>query len=1060
MKLSLLTIVLLLGTTAAFAQKVTVSGSVIDANTNETLPNTSVVLLNTDSVMVTGVSSDMDGNFKLPSVKAGQYILKVSFVGYQTIFKNLTLTKSDKNHNVGTLIMKDNARLLKEAEVTAQLAKVEVVADTFMYNSDAYKLPEGSMLEDLVRQLPGAVVNEDGSITINGKTISKILVKGKEFFGNDKDMALKNISTKMINKIKAYDKKSDYSRITGIDDGEEETVLDLTVKRGMGEGWMLNVDVAGGSARKDQLPVNIYDSNWPDMLYSGNVNLSRFTDQLQFMVIGSRNNTNNGSGRWGGFGGGSGVTTTTMAGLNVTWTNGKTREDAGYFEMGGNVRYNSREAEGLSVSNSETFLSSTSSSFRNSSNWSDNKSWNLNADMRLEWKLDSLTTMIARPSYSHSQNNNEGGSTSVTFNDDPYKVTDNPLLDYTKDDLFNIDGNETRTNSNVSNSRNKGNSDNGSLNIQLNRRLQTPGRNISLDVNGNINQSDNRNLNISRIMYYQDQRTQNQDRYTLSPSKSWSIQSRASYTEPLTRNLNLQLSYQYQRRFSDNDRDMYNMDELIGQKLMRQGIGGDQDEVEVDENMVQSMLYGLFASGNANENELNNLLVSNGIDWQSFTRDANNSQYATYKENNHNAQVTFRYTKKFENEQELRFNAGMSFQPQHTLMNYQKGKVDTTVTRTTYNWAPRINLRWKISKVSQFRVNYNPRMSQPSMTQLMEVTDDSNPLNINTGNAGLRSSWNNNMFAEYNGYRDSSQTSWAIRAGWGNTKNAITSATVYDSNTGASYVRPMNIDGNWNMWSNITINSALDEKKYWNLSNNVWLNYNYRLGYLSSKENGVVLDPNLIRDADGHINMNYIFSQVDWDKFKSNTKTLGVGDYLRLNYRRSFGDDWSIDFGVNGSFNYNRTISSANTNNNINSWTFNYGGSANIMFPWSVTFNTTITQQSRRGYQDKSMNTNELLWNATLQKSFLKGKAATISVEWNDILHQRSNVSRAISEFSRTDNYSNNINSYFMVHFIYRLNLMGNKEARSAGGGGFGGPGGPGGFGGGGFGGGRPGGRF
>lgn len=1046
----------------ALAQKITVSGQVKDGSANDILPGATVVLLKTDSTQVTGASSDMNGKFKLPSVKEGKYILKASFIGYKSYTRNVTLTKDNKNFDAGTITLEDNAKLLKEAEVTAQLAKVEVKADTFMYNADAYKLPEGSTLEALVRQLPGAEIGDDGTLKINGKTVSKILVKGKEFFGNDKDMAMKNLPTKMINKIKAYDKKSDYSRITGIDDGEEETVLDLTVKRGMGEGWMLNVDLAAGDARKDEMPGKGNSIKFPKPLYSGNINLSRFTDNLQFMVIASRNNTNNGSGRWGGFGGGSGVTTTTMSGLNVTWTNGRQRDDAKYLELGGNVRYNSREAEGLSLSNSETFLGQNSSSFSNSRNWSNNKSWNVNADMRLEWKADSLTTLIFRPSYSHSQNNNHGTGKSVTFNDDPYAKMENPLESYNKKDEFdNYLYNDILVNSNVNESRSKGRSDNGSMNMQLNRRLGKPGRNITLDVNGNISESDNRSLNISEIIRYKENNVLNQNRYTLSPSKSWAVQSRVSFTEPLTDNLNLQVSYQYQRRYSNNDRSMFNMENLIGQSLTQKGIDLYENSTVTDA-VLQSILYGLFAEGSSAHAELDNLLsITDGKDWQTFTKDANNSQYATYKENNHNAQLMFRYTKLFENQQELRFNLGMNMQPQITMMHYVKGQT-YNVTRTTYNWAPRVNMRWKISKVSQFRINYNPRMSQPSMTQLMEVTDDSNPLNVNTGNAGLRSSWNNNMFAEYNGYRDSSrvsrffnQSSWYLRGGYGNTRNSIASATIYDSETGARYVRPMNINGNWNMWANVNINTALGKMKYWNFSNNTYVNYNYRLGYLSSKENGVVITPDMYDN--GRINMDKLFSSVDLSKFESATRTLGVGDWMRLNYRRTFGDNWSVDFGANGGLNYNHTTSSAQTGNNINSWSFNYGGNANIMFPWGITFNTNITEQCRRGYQDKSMNTNELLWNATLQKSFLKNKAATISVEWNDILHQRSNVSRAISEFARTDTYTNNINSYFMVHFIYRLNLMGNKEARAAGGGGFGGPGGPGGRPGG-QGGGRPGG--
>ena len=1048
-------LLLMLFGSVASAQKNNLTGIVKDGEMDDVLPGATVVLLNPkDSTQITGAATGQNGKFTLAS-KKGKFILKVSYVGYRSVFQNIEVSKSA---DLGTITLFDDAKLMKEAEVTAQLAQVEMKADTFMYNADAYKLPEGSTLEELVRKLPGAELGEDGTLKINGKTVSKILVKGKEFFGDDKDMTLKNLPSKMIKKIKAYDKKSDYSRITGIDDGEEETVLDLSVKKGMGEGWVVNVDVAAGNARQDKIPGERSQIEFPKPLYSGNFNASRFTDNLQFMFIASRNNTNNGSGRWGGFWGGSGVTTTTMSGLNVTWTNGLQQYTPGYMEVGGNVRYNGREAEGMTVSNSETFLGSTSS-FNNARNWSNNKNHNVNADMRFQWMPDSLTTLTFRPSFSHSQNDNMGRSSSVTFNEDPYKKTAEPLNNYDDDALFIVDGRETRVNSNESESKGNGNSNSGDIHMQVNRRLVKPGRNISLDMSGNISKSDNENFNWSNIKYYQKNDNTLQDRYTISPSKSWNVRSRLSYTEPLTSNLNLQLSYSYQRRFSDNDRSMFDLDKLIGEEFSTAGL----DRFAGETFMTEALLQQLFSQGLTVDGIYPFLtLAPSELDYK--IKDQLNSQYATYKENNHNANLMFRYNNKLDNDQEIRLNAGLSLQPQHTLMHYQKGLVDTTVTRTTVvdttvtrttvNWAPRIDFRWKISNASQLRLNYNARMSQPSMTQLMEVTDDSNPLNISTGNAGLRSSWNNNMFAEYNGYRDSSrvsrffnQSSWYLRGGYGNTRNSITSATIYDSETGGRYVRPMNINGNWNMWSNVNINTALGKQKYWNFSNNTFFNYNYRLGYLSSKENGVVITPDMYDN--GRINMDKLFRSVDLSQFESATKTLGVGDWMRLNYRKSFGDNWSIDFGANAGFNYNHTRSTRQQNTNIDSWTFSYGGNATIIFPWAITFSTNITEQCRRGYDGESMNTNELLWNATLQKSFLKDKAATISVEWNDILHQRSNVSRAISEFARTDTYTNNINSYFMVHFIYRLNLLGDKASRGMMNGFGGGNGGRGGFGGG-----------
>lgn len=1044
----------------AMAQKL--SGRVIDDEMREPMPGTTVMLLNAkDSAKVAAAVTDVNGKFTLPSQKTGDYILKISFVGYAPIMKNMSLTKSSRGMDLGTFALLDDAKLLKDAVVTAALAQVEVKGDTFQYNADAFKTTEGSSIEELVRLIPGAEVGQDGNITINGKTVSRVLVKGKEFFGNDKDISMKNLPAKMVDKIKAYDRKSDYTRITGIDDGNEETVLDLSFKRSMSDGWVINIDLGAGNARQDEIPGETNPIKFPKPLYTGNLNVNRFTDNLQFNVIASRNNTNGGSGRWGGFSGGSGVTTTTMVGANLTWFNGKEQFTPGYFEAGGNVRFNSRESENMSVGNSEKFVTEINKfpSFTNNRNWSKNNNYNLNADLRMQWMPDSFTTITIRPSFTHSESDGKSSNVSVTFDADPYEKMANPLEIKTKggkeiyafadDDIFA--GDEIRVNSNQSQSRSEGTTNSGNASLQLNRRLAKPGRNITADLSGNFSNSDNENYNWSVIKYYKSGMADRvQDRYTPSPSKSWNATGRLSYTEPLNDYLNLQMSYQYQRRFTDNDRSMYNLEKLIGQSLSAQGVQEYNATM-----MTEDILRGIFEGGLAAGESLDNMmqLAGYGADWQQFTRDAFNSQYATYKENNHNANLLLRYTNIFENGQELRASAGATFQPQNTHMDYAKNKLDTTVTRTTYNWSPRIDARWKINNVSQLRMSYNGRMSQPSMTQLMEVTDDSNPLSVNTGNAGLRSSWANNVSLDYNGYYQERQMSWTFRGSYNNTRNNISTASVYDPTTGARYSRPENIDGNWGASAGGYFSTALGYNKFWNFSNNLNVNYNYRLGYTNNSQ----LDHSVIAGyiEDGRMNMDKLFKDPR-AKVEQASRTTGVSDNIRLNYRYTFYDDrWSVDFTANAGFNYSHTTAQNSLNGAIDSWMINYGGNFSIRMPWQIAWMANFTEQSRRGYSDKAMNTNEALLNMTLQKSFLRQNAATISVEWNDILHQRSNVSRMLSEIQRSDSFSNNINSYFMVHFIYRLNLLGDREARNMmrgfGGGGFGG--GRGGFGGGGMGG-------
>ena len=999
-------LILCLCSLTAVSQKITVSGLVMDGAMNESLPGAAVVLLQPkDSVLVAGVSTDLEGKFKLPAVKSGNYILRVSYIGFQNYSRNISLSKKNKEVNLGTITLQEDSKLLKETEVTAKLAQVEMKADTFVYNAEAFRMPEGSMLEELVKKLPGAEVDDEGNIKINGKSVSKIMVDGKEYFQNDTKMAMKNLPSKLIKKLKSYDKKSDYTRITGIEDGEEETVLDLTVKKGMKDGWVGNFDGAYGTEDR----------------YSVKANVNRFMDNKYLSVIGSRNNVNDFGGRWGG--GGNGITTSTMGGATFAWENGKPEYTAGLLKMGGNVRYNSSDSESESRTNSEMFLPSGASQFSNSKNQGTNWNQNVNANFRLEWFPDSMTNILFRPNFSHSNGNNSSHSHSVTFNQSPFEAG---LTDPVEEYLNMNDPNGIRVNGNER--FNDGNSYSNNVNgeVQINRRLVVPGRNLTLNVEGSYSESNNKSYSRSMVKYFQrdDMNADYQDIF--SPSKNYSVQGRISYTEPILKGTVVQLSYQGQYRFQDSDREMMVYDKLE-QALKDKGL---TDVTAVD-------LY----NGTYNGMDFSNY----GIDFTQLTRDIENSQYATYQEFNQNVNLMLRYNNKFENGQELFFNLGVNWQPQRTDMEYDKRGVHIDTVRHIQNWAPRFNVRWKISNTSQLRVRYFGNMSQPSMTNLIEVMDNSNPLYISTGNAGLKSSWNDRFNVDYNDYIADKQMGWNINA-WANiNRRSISNATIYDTNSGISYSRPMNINGSWNAGAWMGFNTAIGKGKYFNLNWNQNINFSNNVGYISSD-----LDAGASKFITNTIDMSGLFNYMDENGLlkKSTTKNTNIGENLRFNYRNDL-----LEIGINGGMNYQHASNDMQTRGNRDTWFFNYGGNVVINTPWDMQFSSDISQQSRRGYDDATMNTNELIWNAQISQNFLKSKNATVSVQWYDILRQRSSISRNYSATNRSDTWTNAIHSYVMVHLIYRFNLMGNKEARAAGfngGGGQGGPGGRGGWGGGG----------
>ena len=991
----------------AMAQKVTVSGVVMDGSLNEPMTGASVVLLQPkDSAQSAGISTDLEGRFKLPAVKAGNYIMRISYMGFQTYYRNIVLPKNNKSINLGTITLQENSKMMKEAEVTARVAQVEMKADTFVFNADAYRMPEGSMLEELVKKLPGAEIDDEGNIKINGKSVSKIMVDGKEYFQNDTKMALKNLPSKLIKKLKSYDKKSDYSRITGIDDGEEETVLDLSVKKGMKDGWVGNFDAAYGTEDR----------------YSGKANVNRFMDNSYLSVIGSRNNVNDFGGRWGG--GGSGITTSTMGGATFAWENGKPEYTAGLLKLGGNVRYSSRDSESETRTNSEMFLPTGASQFSNSKNLGTNWSQSVNANFQIEWFPDSMTNILFRPNFSHSDGNSFSNNRSVTFNKNPFEagLTD-PVEEYKK--MTDTEGIRVNGNERLNSGDNYSNNVDASL--QVNRRLGVPGRNITLNVDGAYNESDNKSYSRSMVRYYQRTSDELNADYqnTMSPSKNYSVQGRFSYTEPILKGTVLQLSYQAQYRFQDTNRDMSIYDKL--EEALK-----DKDLTDVT---AADLYYGTYKGMS---------FESYGIDLTQLVRDTENSQYATYREFNQSVNLMFRHNSKLENGQEFNFNAGVNWQPQRTDMEYEKRGRYIDTTRHIQNWAPRLNFRWKISNTSQLRVRYNGRMSQPSMTNLIEVMDNSNPLRISTGNAGLKSSWNDNFNVDYNNYITEKQMGWYAGFRGDKTRRSISNATIYDTESGVNYSRPMNIDGAWSVRTWMGFNTALDKEKHFNLNWSQSINHANNVGYISSK-----LNTGAQQFLYPVVDMNGLFNYMSENNLleKANTKSTDLGENLRINYRNDL-----LEVGVNGGMNYQHARNDMLASGNRDTWFFNYGGNVVVNMPWDMQFSSDISQQSRRGYDDASMNTNELIWNAQLSQNFLKQKNATVSVQWYDILRNRSSISRSLSATNRSDTWTNAIHSYVMVHFIYRFNLLGDKEARAAGfgGAGMGGHGGRGGYGGGG----------
>ena len=976
MKRSILSMLLMLVAIASLAQERLISGKITDRDTKDPVEQVTIQLLKTDSTYVSGAISNERGLFHVNAPANGKYLLKITSVGYKPTVKRIQISE-DKNLAMGNVVIGADAIMLKGAVVTAMAQKVSLKEDTFVYNSAAYRTPEGSVVEELVKRLPGAEVSDDGTIKINGKEVKKILVDGKEFMTGDTKTALKNLPTSIIDKIKAYDEKSDLSKVTGIDDGEEQTVLDFGVKKGINKGVISNIDLGVGN------------KNRYNMRGMGGY----FANNNRFMLFANANNTSDrgfGGGPGRGFwGGANGLNASKMIGANYNY------ELKDKFKFNTSLRWNHSDGDVWSSRSSENFMG-TSSSFSNSLSQSYSRSNSWNGNIRLEWMPDSMTNILFRPSISWSSSDGLSGSQSASYNKDPYTITTKDPL--SEEGIEEMEKAEAMVNSQLTNGITY--SDNNNINgmLQVNRKLGNKGRNITFRVDAKYTDNDSKSISLNNAKLYLVQTAEGKDstyqtnRYNLTPSKNYSYAGQLTYSEPLWKATFLQFSYKFTYSYSKSDRSTYD--------FSKYAMSGDHEYRGWDSYLNP------FA-GHLND-----------------YRDDNLSRFSEYRNYNHDIQVMMRFIR-----QKYNLNFGVMVQPQQSkyIQDYQGVHVDTV--RNVVNVSPTLDFRYRFSKMSNLRINYRGTTSQPSISQLLDITDNSDPLNISMGNPGLKPSFTQNFRLFYNNFVQNHNKGIMTFVNFSTTNNSISNKVTYDETTGGRITRPENINGNWNAMGAFMFNCSIDSAGVWNINTGAHANYNNYVSYLSLDKKS--------------------------DSQKNTTRSITWRQNLSFSYR----NDWA-EFSLDGTLTYNKAKNKLQPTSNLETWQFSYGPSMTLTAPWGTSLNSSLSINSRRGYNDSSMNTDEFVWNAQLSQGFLKGKPLTIMLQFYDLLRQQSTFSRAISATSRTDTEYNAINSYAMLHVVYRLNLFGGKEARK---GGFDGPGGPGGrpnFHGRPFGGGHPGGRM
>lgn len=768
------------------------------------------------------VLTDAEGVGNIVKLKKGTYVVKAELMGYVSFSKEVEL---DKNIDLGVIRMKEDVEVLDAAAVTAIGNPILVKKDTIEYTASSFKTSDNDMLEALLKKLPGVEVESDGSITANGETIKKITIDGKTFFLDDPQLASKNIPAKMIEKVKVVEKKSDQARFTGIDDGEEEMVIDLSLKPGMMQGWFGNLMGGGGH----DVPSENSDMN--DWRYQGAAMVGKFTENSQISFIMNANNTNNrgfndvagsmmgsmrggGMGRgMGGFGGGNGISNTWMGGLNGAFT-----LFDGDMELSSNYLYNGSNKFVEEQSSKITYLEDQTRLINDQKGTSNTHTEGHRFGVRLEHKFSENTSILFEPQF------NIGAGSFSEYSD---------FQTYTEKD-----SNRSLTNKGYTSNTGENNNWSTSGFALLRQRLGKPGRTMSVNVRYSFSNNELVGLNQSLTEVTGVENPEIVNQLYDQNSNSASLNGRAVYTEPITDHFFFEANYQYGWSVNTSAKKTFNS----GSDVIDGGL-----LVYNPENAVEDSRY------------TNNILN------RSITQRAG---------------FNFSYQK-----EKVRAQIGASANPTDT---YNETTGHDAYHNKVVNWSPQAMFNYEFSDNSNMRIFYFGRSSQPSTSQLLPVPDNSNPLNISLGNPNLNPYFNHSLRGMFRYTNKETFTSVNTSFGGGMVDNAITNAQWYDP-SGVQYSIPVNGPATGNVNGRVMVNSPLGKSGFsiFSMTNaryNRSTSY-IGTGALDSSKyydaENASFDYTLFNQDFPDLSKSDLF-------IENNTQTLSFTQRLRLTYRNDF----------------------------------------------------------------------------------------------------------------------------------------------------------------------------
>lgn len=777
-RLALPALFILLFNTSLFAQN-KVDGTVLDADDQTPLAGAVMKLTNlADSTQWQAAMADDSGRFEFGAVTNGNYLLQVNYLGYKAGFKRVAVTGADVH--LGPVQAAKNATVLKDVNVVENAVRAQQKNDTTEYNASAFKTNKDANIEDLVTKMPG-ITNENGTIKAQGEQVKKVLIDGKEYFGDDAQLAMKNMPSDIVDRVQVFDQMSDQSFFTGFDDGNSQKAMNIVTKKGMNQGVFGKLYAGYGYITDSRYTagasVNYFDGNRRLSLIgmSNNVNLQNFDMQDLLGVTGSSGGGRGGmrggmgGGRRPGGGGGNwgnsaasnfmvgqqgGISTTHSVGLNYSDVLGKKNN----LKLSGSYFFNYGNNVNTSELNRQYFNAGDSSTYYKETNTSQSTNMNHRVNLRMEYLIDSMNNLIFTPKFSYQQNEQSSAI------DGTNTIAQTEFL--------------SRTLSNY-NAKSTGYNISGDLLYQHKFRKQY--RTLSINVGTAINNKDGNSSQLAVNSFAEASDSASVDQQATTIGRSYKAYGNISYTEPAGKSGMVQLSYEPSYTWNKSDKQTLNRDTT--------GLTNDYNRLDT--------------------------LLSNKYD----------NDYMTHR-------ATASYKLKGE-----KFNLTLGLGGQYALLTgVSVFPLAYNTNRSFYSVLPNAMFNYKFKNNSSIRLVYRTSTNPPSISQLQSVIDNTNPLLLTTGNPDLKQTYAHFAMVRYGLTNPKTSHSFFVFGSVNYTQNYAGNSTFIATadtlingtvtlKAGSQLTRPVNIQGQLN--ANTFLNYGLPITK---IKSNI--NFNAGFTYL------------------------------------------------------------------------------------------------------------------------------------------------------------------------------------------------------------------------------------